>query len=112
MILRTAWRTGCEYEFGQHVRLGRRAGLDDEEIRRVTVDGAEWPPSDHILIRLSDEIHETRDVSDELWEALSERWDRAALLELVALAGFYGMVAGILNAARVQREPGVPGWPA
>jgi len=29
----------------------------------------------------------------------------------VTLAGFYGMVAGFLNATRVQREPGTPGWP-
>jgi alkylhydroperoxidase family enzyme len=111
VILRTGWRTRCEYEFGQHVLLGRRAGLGDEEIRRVTTDDADWPPGDALLIRLSDEVHETRDVSDELWEALSGRWDREALLELVALAGFYGMVAGLLNAARVQRDPGVPGWP-
>jgi len=111
VILRTGWRTRCEYEFGQHVLIGRRAGLRDEEIRRVTTDDAEWPPADALLIRLSDEIHETRDVSDDLWDALSARWDDAALLELVALAGFYGMVAGLLNAARVQRDPGVPGWP-
>jgi 4-carboxymuconolactone decarboxylase len=111
VILRTGWRARCEYEFGQHVLLGRRAGVTDEEIRRVTDEDAHWPPGDALLIRLSDEIHETRDVSDELWEALSARWDRAALLELVALAGFYGMVAGLLNAARVQRDPGVPGWP-
>lgn len=91
--------------------IGRRAGLSDEEIRRVTRDDTEWPPGDALLIRLSDEIHETRDVSDQLWEALSSRWDDAALLELVALAGFYGMVAGLLNAARVRRDPGVPGWP-
>jgi AhpD family alkylhydroperoxidase len=111
VILRTGWRTRCEYEFGQHVLLGRRAGLSDEEIRRVTADDGDWAPGDALLIRLSDEVHETRDVSDELWEALSDRWDREALLELVALAGFYGMVAGLLNAARVQRDPGVPGWP-
>jgi len=111
VILRTGWRTNCEYEFGQHVLIGRRAGLTDEEIRRVTDDGAGWPAGDALLIRLSDELHETRDVSDELWAALSARWDTEALLELVALAGFYGMVAGLLNAARVQRDPGVPGWP-
>lgn len=111
VILRTGWRTRCEYEFGQHVLLGRRAGLTDEEIRRVTDDDADWPAGDALLIRLSDEIYQTRDVSDELWKSLSARWDSAALLELVALAGFYSMVAGLLNAARVQRDPGVPGWP-
>jgi 4-carboxymuconolactone decarboxylase len=112
VILRTGWRTRCEYEFGQHVLLGRAAGLDDEEILRVTRDGAQWPgEGDALLIRLADEIHETHDVSDELWTALAGRWSQAELLELVTLAGFYGMVSGFLNAARVQREPGAPGWP-
>src|SRR5207302_3766150 len=112
VILRTGWRARCEYEFGQHVVLGRRAGLSDQEIRRLAQDGAEWPAADAALVRLADEIHETRDISDGLWAELSARWDHAELLELVMLAGFYGMVSGFLNAARVQREPGTPGFPA
>jgi 4-carboxymuconolactone decarboxylase len=111
VILRTGWRTGCEYEFGQHVALGRRAGLTDEEIRRLADAGAAWPAEDAALVRLADELHETRDVSDGLWAELRARWDEAELLELVMLAGFYGMVSGFLNAARVQREPGIPGFP-
>ena len=111
VILRTGWRTRCEYEFGQHTVLGRRAGLDDDEIRRVTREDARWPPGDALLIRLADEVHETHDVSDALWQELGARWSHAELLELVALAGFYGMVSALLNAARVQREPGTPGWP-
>lgn len=112
VILRTGWRTRCEYEFGQHVLLGRQAGLSDEEIRRVTGDGAAWPDGDALLIRLADEMHDTRDVSDDLWQALARRWSQAELLELVTLPGFYGMVCGFLNAARVQREPATPGWPS
>ena len=111
VILRTGWRTRCEYEFGQHTLLGRRAGLTDEEIRRTTDESAEWPREDAALIRLADEIAATHDVSDELWRDLSARWNEAELLELVALAGFYGMVSGVLNAARVRREEGTPGWP-
>jgi len=112
VILRTGWRTRCEYEFGQHTLLGRQAGLTDEEIRRVTDDDGRWPAGDAELIRLADELHESRDVSDELWRELGARWSDAELLELVALAGFYGMVSCVLNAARVQRESGTPGWPS
>lgn len=112
VILRTGWLTHCEYEFAQHVVLGRAAGLGDDEIRRVTGDGDGWPPGDAALLRLADEIHRTRDVSDDLWTELAGRWSQAELLELVALAGFYGMVSGLLNAARVQLEPGAEGWPA
>ena len=39
-------------------------------------------------------------------QGLSGRWSQAELL-----AGFYGMVSGLLNVVRVQREPDTPGWP-
>jgi len=111
VILRTAWRTGCVYEFGQHRLLATREGLTEDEIRRVTEESTEWPEGDAPLIRLADEVHTNRDVSDELWAELKRRWGEAELIELVALAGFYGMVATFLNATRVQLDPGVPGWP-
>ncbi len=111
VILRTAWRTRSEYEFGQHVLLGRRAGLTEDEIRSLTTDGAAWAEDDAALVRLADEVHDGHDVSDELWARLGRRWDTAQLIELVTLAGFYGMVAAFLKAARVERDPGVPGWP-
>jgi len=111
VILRTAWRTGCVYEFGQHRLLATREGLTEDEIRRVTEESTEWPEGDAPLIRLADEVHTNRDVSDELWAHLKRRWGEAELIELVALAGFYGMVATFLNATRVQLDPGVPGWP-
>ena len=36
VILRVAHNSGCEYEWRHHQRLGRRAGLSDAEIERVT----------------------------------------------------------------------------
>src|SRR5258705_7979291 len=42
LILRTGWRCGAEYEWGQHVVIVRAAGLADDEIRRVQ-DGPEAP---------------------------------------------------------------------
>jgi 4-carboxymuconolactone decarboxylase len=112
VILRTAWRCESEYEFGQHTLIGGRAGLSDEEIVRTTDEAAAgWAEGDTALIRLADEIHERREVSDELWTELGRRWSVPELTELVMLAGFYGMVAGFLNSARVQLDEGVPGWP-
>ncbi len=111
VILRTAWRTGCEYEFGQHTLLARQAGLTDREIAGTTNGTFEWLEGEAQLIRLADEVHATHDVSDELWAQLRRSWSPAQLIELVSLAGFYGMVASFLNAIRVQLDPGVPGWP-
>ena len=45
-ILRAGWRCNSPYEWGQHVVVGRSAGLTDAEIARVVVGSAlmtSWP---------------------------------------------------------------------
>lgn len=114
VVLRTAWITRSEYEWGQHVLLGRRAGVTDEELGRLVrpVERTLWPVEDAALLEFVDELVVTCDVGDERWAVQRERWSDAQLLELVMLAGFYRMLAGALNAVRVQPEPELPGFPA
>lgn len=112
VILRTGWRTGCEYEFGQHTPLGLAAGLTGEEVARVTRPGLEgWSPGDAALLELVDDLHRSDRASDATWARLAGRWSEPELVELLALVGFYRMTAGFLNSAGVEREKGVPGWP-
>jgi 4-carboxymuconolactone decarboxylase len=112
VILRVGWRSGSEYEFGQHTVIGRDAGLTDSEIDRLAIDDVHcWSDDDQSLVRLADELCATNGVSDDVWQALESRWDERALLELLMLAGFYRMVSGVLNGARVALEPTTPGWP-
>jgi 4-carboxymuconolactone decarboxylase len=112
VILRTAWQTGSVYEFGQHTRLGRAAGLTEAEIARLAKPGGEgWPEADADLLDLVADLAREDRVSDATWTRLAGRWSEAQLLELLALVGFYRMTAGILNSAGVELEPGVAGWP-
>lgn len=110
VILRVAWRSGSAYEWGQHTVLGRQAGLSDDEVARVA-GGCGWSDDDRVLLELADELVERADVSDGVWLAVAKRFDEAQLLELLLLPGFYRMLAGYLNAVRVQPEPELPGWP-
>lgn len=114
VILRIGWRCRSPYEFGQHRRLGREAGLTDAEIARCadadTSEG-EWSAGDAALVALADDMCDTDTVSDATWSALADRWDDAELIELVLLAGYYRMVSGFLNAVGVQLDPGVEGLP-
>ena len=112
VILRTAWRAGSVYEFGQHTRVGRGVGLSEEEIARAArppLDG--WAEPDAVLVRMVDELQAADIVSEPTWAALAKRWSEPELLELLALVGFYRMTAGLLNSAGVEAESGVPGWP-
>ncbi|MEY2460760.1 MAG: hypothetical protein QOG30_2590, partial [Acidimicrobiaceae bacterium] len=60
LILRTGWRCQSDYEWGQHVLIGRAAGLSDEEIERLKAgpDAPGWDPFDAALVRAADELHD------------------------------------------------------
>jgi alkylhydroperoxidase family enzyme len=113
VILRTGWLCQAVYEWGQHVRLGRLAGLSDEEIRRViagpTAQG--WGPVEAALLRATDELHADACISDATWATLADNFSTEQLIELPMLVGQYHLVAFTLNSLGVQREPGVAGFP-
>jgi alkylhydroperoxidase family enzyme len=113
VILRVGWNCRSAYEFGQHTVIGRAAGLTDAEIAALTTIRAPgpWSDDDQALIALADELCADDCVSDATFAGLRRRWNDAELVEVVALAGFYRMVSGILNSLGVEPEPGLPGWP-
>jgi AhpD family alkylhydroperoxidase len=106
VILRVAHRTGCEYEWRHHERIGRRAGLSPEEIERTRhgPEAPDWSERQVLLLRAVDELHEQRDICDELWDALSAQLSDVELIELCMLTGHYEMLAMTLNALRVEPE--------
>ena len=114
VILRTGWLCRAEYEWGQHVIIGKAVGLTDEEIERIThgPDAPGWDPFDATLLRATDELHEDYIVSDETWKALGERYDTKQLMDLVFTIGQYTLVSMALNTFGVQLDPEVPGFPA
>jgi 4-carboxymuconolactone decarboxylase len=114
LILRTGWRCASEYEWGQHVIIGRAAGLSDDEIHRVTLgpDDPAWDPFDATLLRAADELHDDYLVSDETWAALGERYSVQQLMDVVFAVGQYTLVSMALNSFGVQLDPGVEGFPS
>jgi alkylhydroperoxidase family enzyme len=109
LILRTGWHCGSAYEWAQHVRIARTAGLSDDAIGRVRdgPDAPGWDPFDACLLRAADELHADSCVSDATWEALAERYDERQMIELPMLVGHYHLVAFALNSLGVQVEPEV-----
>ena len=113
VILRTGFRAGSEYEFGQHTRMGRDAGLSDDEIGRLAdAAGGGWSDDDSALVAMVDELCDHDVVSEPTWQRLAARWSEEQLLELLVLAGYYRLVSGLLNSTGVALEPETPGWPA
>ena len=114
MILRTAVRCGSSYEWGQHVRISERMGIEREAIDRVLEgpDAAGWPEHEATLIRAVDELHDDSRLSDATWEALAKEYDdEKQLIELTLLIGQYHMVAFALNSLDVALDDGLEGLP-
>ncbi|CAB4882746.1 unannotated protein [freshwater metagenome] len=106
LIVRVAGRTGSRYEYGQHLALARDAGLSDEVIRAVLLqDGAPaLSPEDQLLADVTDELLARGELGDAHWNALAQRYDTPALLEIVLTIGFYRMTADMLKTVGVQLE--------
>ena len=107
LILRTAWLCKAEYEWGQHVLIGREAGITEDEIERIPGEeiSGEWGPRDQALLRAADELHERSAISDQTWEALAAEYDYQQLIEVCMVVGQYHMVAFTLNSLGVELEP-------
>jgi AhpD family alkylhydroperoxidase len=102
VILRVAHRCGCEYEWRHHERMAQRVGLSADEIARVRQGPDGFSERQALLLRAVDELHDTRDISDETWGGLRSRLSDVELIELCMLTGHYEMLAMTLNALRVE----------
>ena len=113
VIDRTCARCGCEYEWGVHVAFfAERAGLDADQVGSLTAgsagDGCWKDERDRLLIRAVDALHDTGDIDDPLWAALSAELSEANLLDLLFLCGWYHAISFVARVARVPLEPDAP----
>ena len=106
IILRTAWNCRSRYEWGQHVEVGLRVGLTDDEIARVPQgpDAFAGAP-EQAALQACDELCAGHSVSEETWRVLAGQHRPRELIELTLLVGHYVMIAGFLNASGLALEP-------
>jgi alkylhydroperoxidase family enzyme len=112
LILRIGWLCQAEYEWGQHVRMGRRAGLTDDDLRRIR-QGPTAPDlteHDRLLLTATDELHADACVGDATWQALSQTYDLRQLMDIVFTVGEYNLVSMALNSFGVQLDEGLEGF--
>ncbi len=104
LILRTAWNCRSRYEWGQHLEIAQTEGVSDDEIVKLAQDPAALSPQDALLMQACDDICQQKLISEATWQALSEHYSQARLIEIMILVGHYEMVAGFLINAGIQLE--------
>jgi alkylhydroperoxidase family enzyme len=105
MILRTALLHRSEYEWHQHARMAREAGVSDDEIDML----ASWQtadiysPADRAALALTDAIVAGA-VPHSVSVEIDRHFDYTQRIELTVTAAFYSMVPRILDALGVPIE--------
>jgi AhpD family alkylhydroperoxidase len=106
VILRVAHQRGCAYEFEHHVRLGKRAGVTAEDVKRVEAGPDEdgWTDRERTLLVTVDELVAQRRLDDPAWDALIALLTEPEAIEFLMLVGHYDMLATFLLTLRVEPD--------
>jgi alkylhydroperoxidase family enzyme len=112
LILRIGWLCRSEYEWGQHVAIGKTCGLTDDDLLRIQEGpGAEGlDPSDALLLQATDELHADAMICEATWRRLAERYDTRQLMDLIFTVGQYNLVSMALNTLGVPLDAGFRGF--
>jgi 4-carboxymuconolactone decarboxylase len=107
VILRTGFLCKSGYEWTQHVRIGLREGLSEDEIARIK-EGAHagWSPADAVLIQAADELHAEQFITDPTWTELRKHYSEKQAMDVVFTAAQYTQVSLFLNTFGVQLDAG------
>ncbi|MFM9591764.1 carboxymuconolactone decarboxylase family protein [Streptomyces scabiei] len=111
MILRIAARAQAAYEWDQHVRIARRAGLaDDTILAAATGAWDELDDLDRVLLSATDSLVERQGVDDDLWIRLTEHLSTEQVIDVLYTVGQYLTIATVINTLgiRTEGDPSLP----
>jgi alkylhydroperoxidase family enzyme len=109
VILRTAAVCESEYEWVQHLFLGRDAGITDGEIAWIAwgPEAPVWDPVEANLLRAVDELIGHGEMSKETFGALKDQLDIQQLLDAIFTVGAYQTLAWMLEAFEIKLDDGL-----
>ncbi len=112
IILRIGWLCEAEYEWAQHVLIGKEAGLTAEEVDRIKAgpNARGWSEADKLLLQATDELRKDAFITDATWNGLSQHFDKKQLMDVVFAVGQYNLVSMALNTLGVQLDDGLEGF--
>jgi len=106
MILRGAQLMRSEYEWAQHLKMARQAGVREAQIAALAAWKAspEFDAREKAALALAEAVTKGH-VSDEVYAEAMRHFDHQDYVELAVTAAFYAMVGRMLDAMHVELEP-------
>lgn len=107
-ILAAGREAEAPYEWAAHEPIARRAGTRPEAIAAVRDGGATdgLAPREAVIVDTVRALYRRRGLTAGEFARAEAELGVQALVELVTLAGYYGMIGAILNAFEVDLPPG------
>jgi 4-carboxymuconolactone decarboxylase len=109
LVILTAGREAeAPYEWAAHEPIALREGTRPEAIAVVRDGGPTHGlrPREALIVDTVRAIYRDRGLTAEQFARAEAQLGRQELIELVTLAGYYGMIAAVLNAFDVDLPPG------
>lgn len=105
-ILRVAHVTKAKYEWHHHVRVGKMAGVTDEEIEKIATDGpvTGLDEEGNLLCRVAEEISRDVRLSSEALALILERYGNRGATELILCCCWFNLVSRFLESTGVEIE--------
>jgi len=115
IIMRIGWTTGSEYEWTQHWPLAPAwFECNEEELLALRSDWRTadcFNETDRAVLRATDELVETGDLSDATWRACFDELGRNAAIDMVTAIGTWSLISKVARGLGIPLEDGVKGWP-
>lgn len=112
VIVRSCLRDRGAYPFGQHVRIAADLGVPPATLDQLLSFAPDiTDPTDAALVAMVDDLHLTNHVSDSTWHEVRKHLDTQATMDVIATAGFYGLISLVLTTAQTPLEPGAAALP-
>ena len=106
-ILASVRERDAHYVWAAQVAAARRASVPDAtiDILRAKGDPASLGEDERDIVNYTRQLVRTNRVDQALFDRLQKRHGTQWLVELTAAAGYFGMLAGIVNAFEVAAPP-------
>ena len=113
-ILQVGYLAKSPYEYSHHVKLGREAGVSDDDIRAIGEETAGRPTRLDALaktvLRAAREMTNDLAMSDATFTELERALGREQVIDLTLVISFYNAVVRLLATLQIDVEPEYQGY--
>ncbi len=108
-ILVTARFWGAQFEWYMHARFAAEGGLSAHIIEAIRTDDDPRPlmaADEKVVYDVAKTVHESHRLDDATYQRATEQLGEAAMVDLIALLGYYTLISMVLNVYEVPVPDG------